>query len=274
MANTLYDTLEVIPTASPETIHAAYRSLISRNHPDKMAALGPELQAIANARTKEINHAYDILRDAARRANYDEELRETYDPSPHWQDYAEDDAQDYAAAQGPSSAAPTDLHEPRGPRLRATFLAALAGAAALLTLLYGANVTFGVVDFFAAGQARYVQDFENSIDTNVRYSGHTYLLVLWGWLFVGYLFGLISYRLAVRVSHRNSSGFDGRLIETNGRLFLFLTFVCVVVGRELISSAHTLTGVLTDMFVLAGAYRAARVTALSPRARSGHMEAS
>src|SRR5258708_12281855 len=82
MANTLYDTLEVIPTASAETIQAAYRSLISRYHPDKVAALGPELQAVANARTKEINHAYDVLRDPVRRASYDEELREAESPSP------------------------------------------------------------------------------------------------------------------------------------------------------------------------------------------------
>src|SRR5262249_27965162 len=76
MPNTLYDTLEVIPTASPETIQAAYRSLISRYHPDKVVGLGPELQAIADARTKAINHAYHILSHAVRRARYDEELRE------------------------------------------------------------------------------------------------------------------------------------------------------------------------------------------------------
>src|SRR5215831_21081008 len=75
MPNTLYDTLEVIPTASPETIQAAYRSLITRYHPDKVAGLGPELQAAANARTKEINFAFDILNDAVSRARYDEELR-------------------------------------------------------------------------------------------------------------------------------------------------------------------------------------------------------
>src|SRR5215831_19089711 len=73
--NTLYDTLEVIPTASPQTIQAAYRSLISRYHPDKVVGLGPELQAAANARTKEINFAFDILNDAVSRARYDEELR-------------------------------------------------------------------------------------------------------------------------------------------------------------------------------------------------------
>src|SRR5215831_597048 len=74
--NTLYDTLEVIPTASPETIQAAYRSLISRYHPDRVAGLEPELQAAANTRTKEINYAYDILGDASRRASYDKELRD------------------------------------------------------------------------------------------------------------------------------------------------------------------------------------------------------
>src|SRR5215470_4079368 len=98
MVNTLYDTLEVIPTASAETIHAAYRSLISRYHPDKVAGLGPELQAIANARPKEINHAYDTLRDPIRRASYDEELREAESPSFRGQDSV---AAQYAAASQP-----------------------------------------------------------------------------------------------------------------------------------------------------------------------------
>src|SRR5260370_26457178 len=103
MANPLYDTLEVIPTASAETIHAAYRSLISRYHPDKVAGLGPELQAVANARTKEINHAYDNLRDPARRASYDGELREAESPSLRQQD---------SVASQRASSVPPDLRAP------------------------------------------------------------------------------------------------------------------------------------------------------------------
>src|SRR5262249_59516464 len=115
---------------------------------------------------------------------YDEELRETESPSLR--------RQDWAAAQG-ASAAPPDVPGPRGGRLPATLSAALAGIAALLTLPHAANVTFGVVDFFATGHARNFQGLVNSIDTNVSYSGASYLVVLWGWLFVNYAFGLISY---------------------------------------------------------------------------------
>ncbi len=255
MANTLYDILEVIPTASPETIHAAYRSLVSRYHPDKVTGLGPELQAIANARTREINHAYDILGDAARRAGYDEELRETESPS-----FLE---QDSAAVQGTSASppdlrVPLDLHEPSGRRLQATLSAAFAGIAALLTLPHAANVIFGIADFFVTGSARYFPDFVNSLDTNVHYSEAPYLLVLWGWLFVNYLFGLISYRLSVGVGQRFARGFGEPLAGTSDRLLLFLTFVCVIAGSELFSSAHTMPNILADMFVLAGAYWAER----------------
>ncbi len=249
MAHTLYDTLEVIPTASPETIRAAYRSLISRYHPDKVAGLGPELQAVANARTKEINHAHDILRDAARRASYDEELRETESPSPRRQD---------SAAEQSTPAAPPDVHGPSGRCLQATLLAALAGIAALLTLPHAANAIFGIVDSFVTGHARYFQGFVNSIDTDVRYSEAPYLLVLWGWLFVNYLFGLISYRLGVGVGQRIAWGFGEPFAGTNDRLVLFLTFVCVIAGGELFSSAHTMPNILADMFVLAGAYWAER----------------
>jgi hypothetical protein len=249
MANTLYDTLEVIPTASAQTIHAAYRSLISRYHPDKVAGLGPELQTVANARTKEINHAFDILRDPARRASYDEELRETESPSPG--------RQDSAAVQSPP-AAPPDVHEPSRRSLRATLLAALAGIAALLTLPHAANVIFGIADLFVTGHARYFQGFVNSMHTNVGYSEAPYLLVLWGWLFVNYLFGLISYRLGVGVGQRIAWGFGEPFAGTNNRLLLFLTFVCVVAGSELLASAHTMPNILADMFVLAGAYWAER----------------
>jgi len=108
------------------------------------------------------------------------------------------------------------------------------------------------------GHARYFQGFVNSLDTNVGYSGAPYLLVLWGWLFVNYLFGLISYRLGVGVGQRIAWGFGEPFAGTNNRLLLFLTFVCVIAGSELLSSAHTLPNILADMFVLAGAYWAER----------------
>src|SRR5215467_4263352 len=279
MPNTLYDTLEVIPTASPETIHAAYRSLISRYHPDRVAGLGTELQAIASARTKEINHAYDVLRDAKRRASYDEELRERESPSPRPQDFAVDvlrDANrrasyeeelherespsprppDFAAERAPAAVPP--VPDRPGHFVEATLVAAAAGTAALLALPQVAAAIFGVVDFFATGHARYFQDLVNSIDTSARYSEAPYLLILWGWLFANYLSGLISYRFGVAAGQRMDPRFGEPLAGTNDRLLLLLTFVCVIAGSEWLSSAHTMPNILADMFVLAGAYWAER----------------
>ncbi len=262
-APTLYDTLEVIPTASPETIHAAYRSLISRYHPDKVAGLVPELQEIASARTKEINYAYDILGDAARRASYDEQLREA--ESPLLPERQSPPAQSVCAPPPEVREPQPELRWPRpdirGPqrhRLRATLFAAVVGIAALLTLMLAANIIFAVVDFFVTGHAGLFQGSVNSIDANVSYSGAPYLLVMWVWLFLNYVFGLISYRLGVRIGQRTASGFDEPFFGTNDRLLLFLTFVCAVAGSELLFSTHTMPDISADMFILGGAYTAER----------------
>lgn len=47
--------------ASRQEMRTAYREKISQYHPDKVAALGPELKALAEEKTKEINRAYSLL---------------------------------------------------------------------------------------------------------------------------------------------------------------------------------------------------------------------
>ncbi len=61
-----YAALGVSPDASPAEIKRAYRKLISQNHPDKLAARGlPEsMRAVAEERSREINAAYDLVKDA------------------------------------------------------------------------------------------------------------------------------------------------------------------------------------------------------------------
>jgi DnaJ like chaperone protein len=61
-----YAALGVGPDANPEEIKRAYRKLISQNHPDKLAARGlPEsMRAVAEERSREINAAYDLIKDA------------------------------------------------------------------------------------------------------------------------------------------------------------------------------------------------------------------
>jgi hypothetical protein len=49
--------------ASVSEISAAYRRLAQMYHPDKVAALAPEFQALADMRMKEINAAYELLKE-------------------------------------------------------------------------------------------------------------------------------------------------------------------------------------------------------------------
>jgi hypothetical protein len=318
MSSTLYDVLEVIPTASAETIHAAYRSLVLRYHPDKVAALGPELQAVANARTKEINFAYDILSDEASRARYDEELRDGEEHLPLLPPDPPSDPDNAGFAEPGSPGYPEPRSEPRfselayprpvsrepaflrpqepvekgpgargsavgGPAVRgsaergreqpatgrpagapspgrhplATLAATIAGVALILILPLVANVIFGAVEFSLTGHARFFYEDENPVDAKGNF-GSAYLPVLWGWLFANYLFGLVSYRLAVLTGETAAAQLGGSFAATNDRLFLFLTFVCVVAVGELLFSAHTMGTVLAGMFMLAGAYLAER----------------
>lgn len=54
-----YQTLSVAESASLEEIEHAYRVQINQYHPDKVAKLGEDIRRLAEARSKEINGAYD-----------------------------------------------------------------------------------------------------------------------------------------------------------------------------------------------------------------------
>ena len=61
-----YAALDVTPNSAPADIKRAYRKLISKNHPDKLAARGlPEsMRAVAEERSREINAAYDLIKSS------------------------------------------------------------------------------------------------------------------------------------------------------------------------------------------------------------------
>jgi curved DNA-binding protein CbpA len=59
-----YEFLQISPNAEAETIHRVYRFLASRFHPDNPETSDPEKFAM-------LRHAYDVLSDPSRRAEYD-----------------------------------------------------------------------------------------------------------------------------------------------------------------------------------------------------------
>lgn len=58
-----YVILGIDRSASPEDIKHAYRQLAGQYHPDKVMHLGEEFKALAEKRFKEIQQAYNQLRD-------------------------------------------------------------------------------------------------------------------------------------------------------------------------------------------------------------------
>ena len=59
-----YETLGVSADASNDEIKKAYRRLMNKNHPDKIAGSNPEAEVVAEAarRTREVRSAYEMLK--------------------------------------------------------------------------------------------------------------------------------------------------------------------------------------------------------------------
>src|ERR671937_728946 len=66
MPKSLYDSLGVSKAASQDEIKKAYRKLVRQYHPDKNPG-----DAAAEERFKEVQAAYDVLSDPAKRKQYD-----------------------------------------------------------------------------------------------------------------------------------------------------------------------------------------------------------
>jgi DnaJ-domain-containing protein 1 len=85
--NTYYDILEVGPRASAHEIKAAHRRLVKKFHPDRTLSANTAVRRSLEDRFRDIQEAYDTLRDKAKRAEYDDmlamlNLGEYYEPPP------------------------------------------------------------------------------------------------------------------------------------------------------------------------------------------------
>lgn len=62
-----FEVLGVSETATPAQVEYAYRLKISQYHPDKVAQMGEDIRQLAEAKSKEINAAYDTAMRLRRR---------------------------------------------------------------------------------------------------------------------------------------------------------------------------------------------------------------
>jgi curved DNA-binding protein len=71
-----YQILELEIDASPETIKEQYRFLVQAWHPDKFPNSAQKLRA--EEKLKDINAAYEVLRNPVKRVEYDNLVRYEY----------------------------------------------------------------------------------------------------------------------------------------------------------------------------------------------------
>lgn len=57
-----YTILEISPNASDDEVRTAYRKMAMKNHPDKVATLGPDVQKAAAEKFRQVQEAYESIK--------------------------------------------------------------------------------------------------------------------------------------------------------------------------------------------------------------------
>lgn len=57
-----YTVLEISPSATDDEVRAAYRRMAMKNHPDKVATLGPDVQKAAAEKFRQVQEAYEAIK--------------------------------------------------------------------------------------------------------------------------------------------------------------------------------------------------------------------
>ena len=60
--NSAYSVLEIQPSSTDDEVRQAYRRMAMKNHPDKVATLGPEVQKAAEEKFRQIQEAYETIK--------------------------------------------------------------------------------------------------------------------------------------------------------------------------------------------------------------------
>lgn len=81
-----YRTLGLRPDSSAEEIKKVYRKLAMQYHPDRNGG-----NTDSEERLKEINEAYQILRDGEKRRRYDLQYRQPFENSVFYEGHVDDD---------------------------------------------------------------------------------------------------------------------------------------------------------------------------------------
>ena len=60
--NSAYTVLGISPTATDDEVRTAYRRMAMKNHPDKVATLGPDVQKAAAEKFRQVQEAYETIK--------------------------------------------------------------------------------------------------------------------------------------------------------------------------------------------------------------------
>ena len=141
-----YELLQVQPTADVEVIRAAYRSLARRYHPDQNPSPSAE------ATTKRLNEAWEVLSDPERRAEYDRTFaagstsRPTWPPRP--QNQPTQETPPPRPPRQPKEQARPPKQEPRPRPQEPGFGGSLLILLVSILVIGGVGLVFVVVSFF------------------------------------------------------------------------------------------------------------------------------
>jgi len=57
-----YTVLGISPSATDDEVRTAYRKMAMKNHPDKVATLGPDVQKAAAEKFRQVQDAYETIK--------------------------------------------------------------------------------------------------------------------------------------------------------------------------------------------------------------------